>query len=380
MQTEWGTASKVDLRQRQPRPHVFSVVSIPGSPYLSAMSNLTHTRTDDISEVTADWVPLGHEDGAYKQLTAGPLGYEGNYIHLAGLHIEWHRYGQKIRFHDHVDEGVVQVTVYVNAEDDVVVNGRCLEPHHLAVPRRGFLTDGILPKGTHELTILVEPGVDEDFSCALPPRDIHHSSPSAVARLLASCRNARAMAVCNAPAWLVDDLVAVLRTDVLEQLEGAMRQEETPGAHLPTQEVAMRRAYKLVKQCEEIYTQPGADGPPRVSSMAAMLGVSKRTLYYAFHQVLGLGPSRYFQVLRLHAFREKLLRHSVGQGPIARYAMEMGFGQLGRLAGRYRHHFGESPSDTLRTVRNRSMSRKLSHFLGCFLFAVVLHFHRFPRV
>ena len=89
-----------------------------------------------------------------------------------------------------------------------------------------------------------------------------------------------------------------------------------------------------------------SDEPLKVHEICASLGVSQRTLQYAFREQLDVTPKQYLQAVRLNGVRRDLRR----SGPTARIAdtaNHWGFWHMGQFAGDYRRHFGELPSETL---------------------------------
>jgi transcriptional regulator GlxA family with amidase domain len=88
--------------------------------------------------------------------------------------------------------------------------------------------------------------------------------------------------------------------------------------------------------------------PVSVAALSRIAGVSERTLRAAYHDVLGLSPKQYAIRQRLCAVRTALAAAAPGTTTVTDVAMEYGFYELGRFAGRYRHTFGEPPSQTLR--------------------------------
>lgn len=87
--------------------------------------------------------------------------------------------------------------------------------------------------------------------------------------------------------------------------------------------------------------------PMSVDDVAAAACTSRRTLHRAFVGVLGETPYSYVHRLRLHRIRRDLARGDEAPGTIALVANRWGVGELGRLSGRYRALFGESPSETV---------------------------------
>ena len=95
--------------------------------------------------------------------------------------------------------------------------------------------------------------------------------------------------------------------------------------------------------------------PVKVAELSRMVGVSERTLRAAFHDVIGISPKRYAITQRLHAARQALCSANPETTTVTDVAMTFGFFELGRFAGRYRHIYGEVPSETLRqTIPGRS--------------------------
>ena len=86
---------------------------------------------------------------------------------------------------------------------------------------------------------------------------------------------------------------------------------------------------------------------PSVPRLCRTLGVSRRTLERAFHDMLGQSPAHYLRVRALNASREQLLRSRRVPGMITRVAIDNGFWHMGRFAVAYRTLFGERPIDTL---------------------------------
>lgn len=89
------------------------------------------------------------------------------------------------------------------------------------------------------------------------------------------------------------------------------------------------------------------------ASLSKILGVSTRAVEKAFHSVLGISPGRYLLARRLEHARRELLHPNGRPMNVGRAALEAGFGHLGRFSAHYQRHFGELPSDSLRSARER---------------------------
>lgn len=97
------------------------------------------------------------------------------------------------------------------------------------------------------------------------------------------------------------------------------------------------------------YVHSHPDEPLTVGDMAAAAGVGARALQIAFRRHLDITPRQYLRRVRLDLARRDLL---AGTYPtVAQTAMRWGFASQSRFAALYRSAYGESPVQTLRSVR-----------------------------
>jgi AraC-like DNA-binding protein len=113
-------------------------------------------------------------------------------------------------------------------------------------------------------------------------------------------------------------------------------------------------------------TAPARPGPPRairraldavhdeperafsVADLAAVAGMSVRSLQEGFRRHVGCAPMAYIQQVRLGCAHDALRRADPHRATVASIAHRWGFAHLGRFATTYRKRFGVSPSETLR--------------------------------
>ena len=86
---------------------------------------------------------------------------------------------------------------------------------------------------------------------------------------------------------------------------------------------------------------------PTIVDICLALGVSERTLQYAFRDYVGMSPLAYLRVCRLNRVRADLASSDPASTTVTQVAMRFGFLHLGRFAGDYRRLFGVAPSETL---------------------------------
>jgi AraC family ethanolamine operon transcriptional activator len=108
------------------------------------------------------------------------------------------------------------------------------------------------------------------------------------------------------------------------------------------------RYWSLVNSIQEKLQDP-ASCPLSIAELCVQLGVSRRSLQYAFQGALGLNPIAYLRAVRLnHVRRELRLGDSVTSA-----ATKWGFWHLSSFAHDYRVMFGELPSVTAKRFLRR---------------------------
>jgi AraC family transcriptional regulator, ethanolamine operon transcriptional activator len=114
-------------------------------------------------------------------------------------------------------------------------------------------------------------------------------------------------------------------------------------------ELAVRRQGRLV-ELATTYVEVRQEYRITVTEICQALGVGRRTLEYAFRDVLGTSPKAYFIQCALEAAHHKLRVSTPSDRTVTEVATEFGFWHLGRFSGSYRIAFGETPSETLRAL------------------------------
>jgi AraC-like DNA-binding protein len=115
-------------------------------------------------------------------------------------------------------------------------------------------------------------------------------------------------------------------------------------------------------------TAPARPGPPRavrrvldaihdeperafsVTELAALGGMSVRSLQEGFRRHVGCAPMNHLQQVRLTRANQALRQADPARTTVAAIAHRWGFAHLGRFASAYRTRFGEPPSETLRSA------------------------------
>lgn len=102
---------------------------------------------------------------------------------------------------------------------------------------------------------------------------------------------------------------------------------------------------RLVVTAEEYLNEQ----PPvftRVAELATRLGVSVRTLEYAFQDIYGITPKQYLKIRRLNYARQMIIRDPTRT--VTDHAIDAGFWHMSQFAHDYKLLFGETPSETVK--------------------------------
>lgn len=188
----------------------------------------------------------------------------------------------------------------------------------------------------------------EAFEWPADPRfwtEVAISSPppqarAACRRMLRSCAaSLRAMGD-GVPARAID----LLRRELLDGLLSALAQAQEP----PARRQGVLGAARIVRGAEDFVESGGVRQAVQVDDVCQALGISRRTLYRAFHDLLDVSPKAYLRLRNMSAARARLLDAAHQPTTVTQVALDHGFWELGRFAGAYRAMFGEAPSETLR--------------------------------
>ncbi|MBF4608989.1 helix-turn-helix transcriptional regulator [Curtobacterium sp. VKM Ac-1393] len=96
------------------------------------------------------------------------------------------------------------------------------------------------------------------------------------------------------------------------------------------------------------YVHAHASKPITITDLAAVTGLSVRSVQEAFRRVFDESPLTYLRDVRLDRVRGELLEADPQAGIIGDVARRWGFAHLGRFSATYAARFGEYPKQTLR--------------------------------
>lgn len=166
--------------------------------------------------------------------------------------------------------------------------------------------------------------------------------PAAMARLLRLHRKAGDLAE-KTPEIIIDSNAARgLEQALIQAMLDCLGQDPVNGDRFAARrhQLIMRRFGRLLEaHCHEARFLP---------EICQMIGVSERTLRRCCQEQIGMGPTRFLLLRRMHLVRRALRQADPATETVTSIATRFGFWELGRFAGSYRSLFAEPPSATLR--------------------------------
>jgi AraC family ethanolamine operon transcriptional activator len=106
----------------------------------------------------------------------------------------------------------------------------------------------------------------------------------------------------------------------------------------------------MVQQAED-FIMAHLDRPLTLQDLCQAIKASKSALSYGFQEVFGMSPMAYLKIRRLNGVRHALKGSDPETDTVLGIANRYGFWHMGHFSRDYKQLFGESPSETLRTVK-----------------------------
>lgn len=298
-------------------------------------------RTDDI-EVLYPGDSSDHWELRGLQLSAGRLGASTMAVSLPDMVLSWFRCNASIHVQECLHGKVLGMAFALEAPVPVKWFGRTLDLNQTLFYAPEQDHDYVLPKNLHSFGILVSSRLRRQMGWRTPPSPLLGLDRSELMQFhrLASgiAHRIRQGGVDREEALLFQERLTLQLDRLMEPVFDG--HEPPAGPH---------RHYWIVNRALAVFEsllQPHSGFS--AAKLCEELGVSRRTLYRAFHNCLGIGPREYFMRLKLRAFRHRLLEHERPAGAITQAALTVGFSHLGRLSRQYLEHYGELPKETVR--------------------------------
>lgn len=302
----------------------------------------------NFEDVEAYWFEMTNVSPALLQLSRGSIDFEVRIDDFDGLILSWVRSEGRQLWRDALEDDGVHFGYVLSSAGPVQVGGNDIKRTDAMLWPKGEQVDYLLEGPLVSLEFSVSQDLADVLGWSATRQPVREVAETALDELTHRCSIASQWLRSREgqPENLLHPQMHVFRDWVLEGLEVVMKPwtEDASGGHkaLPN-----ARHHDIVRAAEKRTNLLDPDSMGDAAALAAELGISRRSLFYSFQKVLGVGPRRFFELQRLHALRRDLARHRPEEVTVTALAHQNGFTQLGRMAGLYRQHFGESPRKTL---------------------------------
>ncbi|MGS4883970.1 helix-turn-helix domain-containing protein [Roseibium sp. MB-4] len=315
------------------------------------LAQLTLKDCDEIEEFFL--TSTGMKPG-FIQLSAGLINLSVECVDLDGVTVIWSGNEGCHRWRDEAPETGLHFAFAVSAEEPILFQGREVDQSQMAMWQPEAEMDFLMKGKTASIDIGIEQELLDELGWNASGPPVVCIPEETRARLTSTCKAIRSAAERQSlpirpeyaqaiiRAWR-DQLLDDLRDVVM--LWGAKECPAAQSADRPT-------PYQLIRLAETFFNGLPPDQMPDMKNLSKEIGVSRRSLFRAFQEHLGLGPRRYFELKRLNMLRRDLKAHVPEEATVTDLALKNGFVQFGRLSQLYKNQFGELPSTTLRTRSN----------------------------
>lgn len=301
-------------------------------------------------EIENYWLATLNVEPSLLQLSSGPLDFKVRNDDLSGVLLTWVTSTGRQFWRDWPTGGGVHFGFMIDSKGPVYCGGRELQAADALMWLPEHEIDYLLEGPLRSLEISVSAELVDELCWRAGGQPVKIVDKAALGKLLQICTMASEwLGACDN---LHEDLRLVRGRLWREWILDALSHVVVPwikgsGTVIGTGK-QWTRYFEIVRKTEKRFDMEDPDIVSDADLIAKDLGISRRSLFYAFQHTLGMGPRKYFELQRLHELRRALNTAEAEQVSVTDLATRFGFTQLGRMAGIYKKHFGETPSETLK--------------------------------
>jgi AraC-like DNA-binding protein len=287
------------------------------------------------------------------KLQSQPLRARRVIVRLGAAMVVLHTSNLRLRTRTSVHQGLLAYVAF-GPQARGTVNGLPVRPGMLLAAAPDSEARFVVDAGWEAMAFLLPPE-DIRTHLAVRQRDREFRMPQGVETLQVS--EVRARQLFDWGKRLVDTAVldpALFNESEAERSAAQVELLETLLATLdmaddfePGRSDRTRQSQSLIVKAAEDHALSQTGATLYVTDLCKAVGVSERTLEYAFKEVMGLTPVAYLIRLRLHRVRQALLATTPESTTVSAAALCWGFWHFGEFSRAYKDCFGELPSDTL---------------------------------
>jgi AraC family transcriptional regulator, ethanolamine operon transcriptional activator len=307
--------------------------------------NVLSVSTCDVDEQAAmisDWAEQ------YQQISSGSFTGNLQQVQFGKTQVFSETVSQRVHEIGSAWPGSLVLAIVRNASEPLRWHGRLAGASEVASFCGNQEFDIVVPADSEILAVAIDNADFHDYAEAISANEALRRS-SGIPQLLSSpVQHSRLV-------WILDTSLQIateaphllwhaqtqksLREAFYEQLIGLREDPQQATVQLN----ASGRCALVSAVCD--YAQSQSDDVPSVADLCREFGVSRRSLQYAFEEVVGVNPVTYLRALRLNAVRRDI-KTAETNIPVMEIAARWGFWHPSYFTASYKKLFGELPSTT----------------------------------
>jgi AraC family ethanolamine operon transcriptional activator len=312
------------------------------SEFSTDVGQIKATDVDECAEAHAPW------EMRHSQLSLGKFRTQTDFVRNERVTVYRQWWNRRVLARGRSPAGYVVVGTATNGTVNVNWCGRDLSRERFAWTQpSGEIDFSTSERSDHVVALIradVLAGYMGDAERATDPQGLHMDCPAQVGSELVLTIQSILTRYASQPDLLQAPLECQdFESEVISAVATCANWESVPEEDPNRRREAMRDAYAYAEsRCE----------PITVPQLAQAVGVSQRTLEYAFREGLGITPLSFIRRCRLSGALRDLRRAPPSSQSVTAVATEWGFSDFGRFAAEYRRLFGSYPSQTLNRERS----------------------------
>ncbi len=304
----------------------------------------------DPEQIHAFYLENSGMEPGFIQLSTDPINLNVHQIDLDGLTLIWASAKGRSRWRDQSKkDGSLMFAFAVDAEAPIAVRGKEVDEYCACVWVPDQEIDYVFHGAYQTLEIFVGSDLCDILGWQIAGDPVCRITKPHRDAILSICRSAtiialqrnqvtdRSVDLCKTHGW---------RDLILDALAPAVKPWLGTNGTIPA--FPASKKHDLVRAADIFFDSWDPSHKFEIDTLVEHLGVHRRVLFYAFRELLGVGPKRYLELRRLYALRNALKMADSQKETVKSIAESLGFVETGRMAVAYRKHFGESPSVTLK--------------------------------
>jgi AraC family transcriptional regulator, ethanolamine operon transcriptional activator len=307
-----------------------------------SVSSATTGDVDEQAAMLADWAEQ------YQQISPGSFTGNLQQVQFGKTQVFSETVSQRVHEAGTAWPGALVLALVRNASEPLRWRGRAAGVMDVACFSGDHEFDIVVPPGGEILAVAIDAAEFHRYAEAVSADESLRRSPAIPQLLSSPAHHSRLARLLDASLQTVVHAPHLMQhPQAQKSLREALYDQfidlkEAPQLAAVTLNVSGRCA--LVAAVRD-YAQAQSNEVPSVADLCRAFGVSRRSLQYAFEDVVGMNPLAYLRALRLNDVR-RAIKTADANTPVMEIAARWGFWHPSYFTASYKKLFGELPSAT----------------------------------